>query len=83
MSRIYRTTWWKAEKADPESLKQDKYVTHYINFKQCLHHALKLITVHRALKFEQSPWLRPYIDLNTEILNKFTNEFDRSFFKLK
>lgn len=54
-----------------------------MNLKQCLKAGLKLKKVHRALRFSQSQWLKPYIDLNTELRNKATNEFYRDCFKLK
>ena len=31
---------------------------------------------HRIIRFEQSPWLKPYIDLNTELGDKTNSEKD-------
>ena len=34
------------------------------------------------MKFKQSPWLRQYIDKNTELRKQATNPFEVSLFKL-
>ena len=58
------------------------YVLHYRTLKLYLNLGLKLIHVHRALKFRQSPWLAEYINFNTEKRKAATSSFEKDFFKL-
>ena len=50
--------------------------------KQALSHGLKLRKVHRVIELEQEAWLKKYIDFNTDLRTKATNEFENDFFKL-
>ena len=43
---------------------------------------MKLVSVHRTLKFKQSDWLEKYIDFNTEKIKNAVNSFKRYFSKL-
>ena len=44
-----------------------KYVTHINSLKQALNHGLKFKKIHRVIEFNQKEWLKPYIDMNTEL----------------
>ena len=63
---------------------QDKkdYVVHINVLKQALDYGLKLIKVHQVIEFDQEAWLKEYINFNTELRKKATNDFEKDFFKV-
>ena len=50
-----------------------KYVTHINSLKQ---------KIHRIIEFNQEAWLKPYIDMNTELRKAARNDFEKDLFKL-
>ena len=59
-----------------------KYVVHIKSLKQALNHGLKLKKIHRIIEFNQEAWLKPYIDMNTELKKVASNDFENDFYKL-
>src|SRR6218665_3446999 len=59
-----------------------KYVVYYVNLKLYENLGLKIVKIHRGVIFEKSAWLKQYIDLNTDLRTRATNDFEKEFFKL-
>ena len=70
------------EKLIPNLRDKTKYVIHYKNLIQCLKAGLKLKKIHRGIKFIESEWIKPYIEMNTNLRTKAKNEFEKDFYKL-
>ena len=54
----------------------------YRTLKQAIQNGLRVMQTHRILKFNQSRWLKKYINFNTDLRNKSKKMFGRDTFKL-
>ena len=72
----------EVENLVPNLGNKDHYVLHYRNLQLYLSLGMRLTKVHRALIFQQSCWMEPYIRLNTELRTKATSNFEKDLFKL-
>ena len=59
----------------PERMKIEKIEKH-VNLKQALNHGFLLKKLHSVIKFNQNAWLKPCIDINTDLSKKSKNHFD-------
>ena len=58
------------------------YVAHIRSLTQALNHGLILKKVHRVMQFNQEAWLKPCINLKTELRKQANNDFEKDFHKL-
>ena len=42
----------------------------------------KIKKIHRGIRFREEPWMKSYIELNTDLRTKGKNDFEKDFFKL-
>ena len=70
------------EKLIPNLSDKKNYVVHHDTLKQYLDLGMKKTCIHRGIKFNESEWLNPYIDLNTKLRTQGKTEFEKDFFKL-
>ena len=53
---------------------------HYLTLKLYCKLGLEVTKIHRALQFDQSKWLQPYIRLNTTKRKASANKFEENFY---
>ena len=63
---LYNISIGNVKKLVPNFFDKGKYVIHYENLQFYLRLGLKLKKIHRVLEFNQSQWLKPYIEFNTQ-----------------
>ena len=54
-------------------------VPHIKSLTQALNYGLILTKVHRVIQYNQEAWLKPYIDMNTELRKQAKNDFEKDF----
>ena len=59
-----------------------KYVIHYSILKEYIKLGMKVNKVHRTISFEESDWLKKYINFNTEQRKNSKSNFEKDLWKL-
>ena len=72
----------KGNKLIPNLNNKKNYVVHYRNLKLYLSLGLKLTKVNKVISFDQKPWMKSYIDFNTNKRKVAKEDFEKDLFKL-
>ena len=72
----------EVEKLVPNLRNKERYALHYRNLQLYLSLGMRLTKIHRAVRFDQSPWMEPYIRMNTELWEKAASSFEKDHYKL-
>ena len=72
----------RVHKLIPTLNDKERYALHERNLELYLSLGLRLKKVHRVLQFNEKPWLKEYIDFNTEKRKNAMNSFEKDYFKL-
>ena len=66
----------KVEKLVANLHDKTEYVTHIRNLKEALNHGLAFKKNHRVIKLNHNAWLKPYIDMDTDLRKKVNDDFE-------
>jgi hypothetical protein len=69
----------------PNLQDKENYVVHYTLLRQAIELGMRVKKIHKIIAFNQSPWLKSYIDFNTNqriVAKKEKNGFLADFYKL-
>ena len=72
----------KDKKVMLDLLPKKNYKVYYKNLEYYIKLGLKVTKVHRILTFDEKPFLKEYIDLNTELRKNSKNDLENDLFKL-
>jgi len=72
----------KVPKLIPNLRHKRNYLTDIRNLQQDIRFGLKLKAVHTVISYDQSKWLAPYINKNTELRAQSKSDFEKDLFKL-
>ncbi|XP_022795526.1 uncharacterized protein LOC111334103 [Stylophora pistillata] len=59
-----------------------KYIVHHKALKHYMSLGIEIGKIHRIIRFNEEPWMKEYIDLNTSLRAEAKNDFEKDFYKL-
>ena len=90
MTSMYKKIYNKRKKVKDEDAEKlilnlnnkYNYVDHIKTLQLYIQLGLKITKIHRVVEFEQSDWLKEWIDYNTEQRKQAKTDYEKDFFKL-
>ena len=73
---------FSSKKLSPNLYPKTCYVAHIRSLKFALRHGVIITRVRRAISFNQSPWIKGYVELNTKKRREEIDEYEKNLFKL-
>ena len=70
------------EKLTPNLLPKTAYVGHIRNIRKYEELGCRITKFHRALAFDEAPWMKTYVERNIEKRKQARNSFEKDFWKL-
>ena len=64
----------KSKKLTANLYDKNEYAIHIKSLKRILNHGLVLRKVHRMIKLDQKAWLKPYLEMNTDLTKTAKND---------
>ncbi len=61
---------------------KEKYVVDYRTLQTYISLGLVVTKFHRILSYKQSPWMKPFIEMNIDMRKLAKNDFENAFYKL-
>lgn len=58
------------------------YAVYWKNLRWYIEHGMVLTKIHRVLRFDERPYMREYVELNTRLRREGDSEFEKVFYKL-
>lgn len=72
----------KSQKLVPNLFDKIRYCVDYRYLQYCVKLGVEILKIHEIISYDQSAFLSPFIQLNTNLRTKCKNEFEKEFFKL-
>ncbi|CAG8604111.1 701_t:CDS:2, partial [Paraglomus occultum] len=72
----------KTKKLVPNLNNKEKYVVHYRALQCYIRLGMRLTKIHRAIEFDQSPWMKPFMEELARSRALATNDFEKAMYKL-
>jgi uncharacterized protein YeeX (DUF496 family) len=70
------------KKLSPNLNDKKEYILHIDNLQYYLSKGMILKTIHRVVRFNQSDWLKKYIEKNSKLRQDAKNDFEKDYYKL-